>query len=117
MVGQISQLAIEILGPALVALAIWALHKVSKKFGIEASASLEKRVRSLVRSAINHADAWAKTMAEKPAGSDKKAAAVKFVIAALAKTGVKDFAKTKIEELVEAQLEFDKKVMPAKKAE
>ncbi len=108
--GQALTLLLEIAGVAIATLVSWALWRLGKKLGIEKNAALDAMVRSRVKQGINWADAWAKGLAEKPAGKDKKAEAVKFVLGLLAQEGIKTFAKSKIEKIIEAQLQRDKVV-------
>jgi hypothetical protein len=110
--GKFLTLLFEILTPVILALGSWAVWKLAAKFGMEKNKALDDKVRSLIKQGINYADKWAANMKDKPAGTDKKAQAVDFVLELLNKDGIKSYAKGTIEKMIEAQLGFDDKALP-----
>ena len=88
------------------------MWKLAAKFGMEKNKALDEKVRSLIKQGINYADKWAAGMKDKPAGADKKAQAVTFVLDLLNRDGIKKYAKDTVEKMIEAQLGFDDKALP-----
>ena len=100
---------IDVITPLLYALATWAVYKLGKKFGVDASVVSETQIKSIVKNGINYADRWAKTASEKPTSQDKMMKAIDFINTAMVEAGFKKRASEYISKLVEAQLEWDKK--------
>ena len=109
--GKVTSLLLEVLTPILVAVASWAAWKIASKFGMEKNAILDSKLKSFVKYGVNYADKWAKGQSKKPTSSDKKAQAVNFIVDMLNKEGIKKYAQTQIEKLIEAQLGSDYKLL------
>ena len=102
--GQLAQLAIEILSPVLLTVVSYAAWKLAGKFGIEKNEAIDRRIRSAVQSGIDHAEQWAKTQAEKPSGEDRKLKAVEVALRLASSEKIKGLAQDKVEDLVESLL-------------
>ena len=112
-IGDLVQLAIQIATPIFVMFASWAAWKLAKKLGMEKNAAMDEMLRSYVKEAINWADAWAKKQSGKePSGEDKKAEAIRYLLDLLSKSALPKIAEERLSALIEAQLAYDKKLLP-----
>ena len=110
---SIVEILIQVLGVALAIVAVWAVKRLASKYGVELDDAKLEMVRSVVKSGVNYADAWAKTRTVKPESSDKLHTALEFVNKTLQDTNVGKIAEEQIIKLIEAQLHFDSKnVLP-----
>lgn len=69
------------LGTILVALASWAVKKLSDKLGFELDEQKEEALRAQVRRAIGHAEEWARRRAKAGEGVTDGGEKLKFVLA------------------------------------
>ena len=97
-----------ILAAALGLLALWALHKLQKKLGIEATAVQDELIWKTVNGGVAYAEEWARkqtNVAPTPAsGAEKLQQALEFVRLQLGKTGYDKVGQEKITQLLEAAL-------------
>jgi len=107
--AKLGVLAIDILGPLLVAVVSWAAWKVAKKFGVDLGAKEQEIVKGYTKQAINATERWARNHAEFPTSKEKLAKAVDYVNTFMTSSGLKVKSADYIAGLIEAQLEWDEK--------
>jgi len=108
-IGEYSEMLINILGPVFLLLLTFLITKIKEKFGVEVAAITDSLLTSAVKKAINHADAWAAKEAGKPSGDKKMQVALDFLVPYIKKYNLPTIAKDKLIELIEGQLKRDKK--------
>jgi len=108
-IGVYSQIALEILSPIVMLLIVWVGTKIKSKLGAEAAVFTEQLLTTIVKKAINYADAWAKTQSGKPKGAEKLQTALDFLAVLLKQYDVPEIAKDKLIALIEAQLSRNSK--------
>lgn len=109
--GDFIQLLIEILTPILVTLGSWAAWRLAKKLGVDKNIAADALLRKYIKEAINYADAWAKKQSGVKTEEDKKAQAVKYVLELIKNSSIPAMTEERLMDMVEAQLEFDKKTL------
>ena len=103
-IGEVSLVALQIIA-ALVAIVVPVLlSKLLGYFKLKSNAELEALLTTVVKKAINYAEAWAKKQAAKPAGEEKLQIAIAFVIKIAQEYKLPKIAEAKIIELIEGQL-------------
>jgi len=110
-VGEAVGLVIQVVGAALITLVSAAIWKLLGKLGIDKNASIDALLRTYVKQGINYADSWAEKQSKesKPAGEQKMATAIKHILGLIANSKLPAIAEDKLEDMIEAQLTFDKK--------
>lgn len=109
LIGEVSALIIQIVGPILAVLVSAVVWKLLGKIGIDKNAAIDSLLITYVKKSVNYADSWAKAQSEKPAGEQKMAVALKHIIELIATSKLPAIAEEKLKEMIEAQLSFDKK--------
>ncbi len=107
--GELLVFAIQILGPIILLLGSALVWKLLGKAGIEKSKSMDELLGKYLQRGVDAADAWAQKQADKPGGSDKMNRAVDTILPLLKAAGIKEMARDKLTELVEAKLIEEKK--------
>lgn len=108
-IGELTSLALQILGPVLAVLASAVVWKLLGKLGIDKNAAMDALIRTYVKQGINYADGWASKQSSKPLGDQKMTVAVKHILDLVANSKLPQMAEEKLVALVESQLAFDKK--------
>lgn len=108
-VGKILVLVIEIVGAVLLVISVPLAAKLMKKFGLENTAIAETLVRELVKTAINLADNWARTQADKPSGGKKLDKYIEIAERLVRDAGLPAMAKEKLIDLAESHLVDEEK--------
>jgi uncharacterized membrane protein YhiD involved in acid resistance len=98
-----------IIASAFGLVAIWALHQLQKKFGVEASAKQDELVFDAAQKAVWYAEEWAKKQVavdptKLPSGAEKLAKAMEFVKEQLDARNVKEYGEAQIVRLLESAL-------------
>lgn len=106
-VDELAILAIQVLGPILIALAGWAAVKLGKKFGIEETAALDKLGRDRARQALLYAERWAKKagLETAPDGPSKAEKAIDRLIKIEGHLNVGEMLRKELSRRIHTELE------------
>jgi len=104
-----------IIASGLGLIGIWALHKLSQKFGVQASAAQDQMVFDAAHSAVDYAEAWAaKQVKTDPAtlvdGPAKLAKAMEFLKGQLETRNAAAYGDEQLTRILESALQVKKPV-------
>lgn len=104
-IGELATMALQVLGGVCAVLIPLILTKLLGLVGLKSNAEIEALMNSVIKKAINIAEAWAAQQAAKPAGKEKMQVAAAFVLDMMAQYKLPQIATARIIEMIEAQLE------------
>jgi len=107
-IGMYSKILIDILGPTVLSLAILLAYKLKVKIGVQSSKIVEDLLTSIVKKAINYANAWSANQSNNPKGEAKLQMALIFAGNIVNEHKLQKVAEEKLVALIEAQLYYDK---------